>query len=169
LNSEEIMDIYIVRHAIAEDIAPGGGGDAARALTTEGKQKMKEAARGFARMELNVERIFASPLVRARQTADILAAALKKNVEEMKELAPAYSPAQVCEKLIALKKAGSVMLVGHEPNCSELASYLLEGSTGVAIEFKKGAICLIELESPRPASGMLRWLLPPSALRLMNK
>jgi phosphohistidine phosphatase len=163
------MDIYIVRHAIAEDIAPGGGGDAARALTAEGKHKMKEAAKGFARMEPKISRIFASPLVRARQTAEILANALKQSVEEMKELAPAHSPAEVCEKLVSLKKAGSIMLVGHEPNCSELASYLLEGSTGVGIEFKKGAICLIELESPRPGSGLLRWHLPPSVLRLMNQ
>lgn len=168
-NQEVIMDIYIVRHAIAEDVPSGGGGDAARALTPEGKQKMKEAAKGFARLEPEIERIFSSPLMRAKQTAEILAASLKKTVEEMKELAPGYSPAQVCEKLMTWKKGGNIMLVGHEPNCSELAAYLLEGSSGISIEFKKGAICLIEAESPRPGSGMLRYHFPPSAMRLMGK
>jgi phosphohistidine phosphatase len=163
------MDIYIVRHGIAEDVAPGGGGDAARALTAEGRQKMKKAAKGFAKLEPKIDRIFASPLVRAKQTAEILASALKKQVEELKELAPAHSPSQVCERLMSIKKSGNVMLVGHEPNCSELASYLLEGSSGISIEFKKGAICWIEVERPNAASGTLRLLLSPSSLRLMGK
>jgi phosphohistidine phosphatase len=163
------MDIYIVRHGIAENTASGGGGDSARALTPEGKQKMKEAARGFARLEPKVDRIFASPLVRAKQTAEILAAALKKSVEELKELAPGNSPSALCEKLMTIRKVSSLMLVGHEPNCSELASYLLEGSTGTSIEFKKGAICLIEVELPNAASGTLRWHLSPLIMRLMRK
>lgn len=162
------MDIYIVRHGIAEEVASGGG-DSARALTQEGRQKMKEAAKGFVKLQPEVQRIFASPLVRAKQTAEILAAQLKKSVEEIKELSPGFSPSQVCERLISLKKAGSIMLVGHEPNCSELASYLLEGSTGTSIEFKKGAICLIEVDLPKGASGTLRWHLSPLALRLMGK
>ena len=58
------------------------------------------------------------------------------------ELSPGYSPEQVCSKLQALKKLDSVMLVGHEPNCSVLASYLLEGSASMEIQFKKGAICV---------------------------
>lgn len=163
------MDIYIVRHGIAEDIAASGGGDSARALTSEGRQKMKEAAKGFAKLESDIEVIFASPLVRAKQTAEILAAALKKTVEEMKELAPGYSASQLCEKLQSLKRKGNMMLVGHEPNCSDLASYLLEGSTGTSIEFKKGAICMIEVESPHAASGTLRLHLSPMVLRLMGK
>ena len=161
------MEIYIVRHGIAEEVSKDGS-DESRPLTAEGTKKMKEAAAGFARLERKPAHIFSSPLVRAKQTAQLVADALKMKVEEMKELAPARLPAQVCEKLRQLKKVESVMLVGHEPNCSELASYLLLGSGGLNIEFKKGAICLIETRTLEPGSGDLILHLPPAALRLMT-
>ena len=162
------MEIYIVRHAIAEEVPPSGGGDAQRALTPEGRNKMKEAAKGFAKLSPEIERIFSSPLVRAKQTAEIVAKALNKEVEEMTELSPAHSPAQVCVVLRELKKTKSAMLVGHEPNCSDLAAYLM-GFKELGIEFKKGAICLIEARDLRPGSGMLIWHLSPAVLRLMAK
>ncbi|HSE39962.1 MAG TPA: phosphohistidine phosphatase SixA [Acidobacteriota bacterium] len=162
------MEIYIVRHGISEDSPSKGGGDAARALTEEGRQKMKEAAAGFARLDYSIDRIFSSPLVRAKQTAEIIAKAIDGKVEEMAELSPGYSPEQVCSKLHALKKLDSVMLVGHEPNCSILASYLLEGSTSLEIQFKKGAICRIDVSSPARKSGILIFHLTPQALRLMK-
>src|SRR5262245_45205977 len=127
------MEIYIVRHAIAEDVSPDGS-DEARALTEDGKKKMKEAAEGFARLERKIDRIYSSPLVRAKQTAEILAKELDLKVEEMKELAPAHRPADVCERISRSKKDENIMLVGHEPNCSELASHLVLGSAGLSIE-----------------------------------
>ena len=162
------MEIYIVRHGIAEAVAPDGS-DESRSLTEEGKKKMKEAAEGFAKLERKPQHIFSSPLVRARQTAEILGTALKMKVEEMKELAPAQTPKEVCERLRQLKKAESVMLVGHEPNCSELASHLLLGSGGLNLEFKKGGICLIETRDALPGSGDLILHLSPAALRLMTR
>lgn len=162
------MEIYIVRHGIAEEVAPDGS-DESRPLSEEGKKKMKEAAAGFASLEKKPQHIICSPLMRARQTAEILAAALKMKVEEWKELAPVHSPAQVCERLRHLKKAESVMLVGHEPNCSELASYLLLGADGLNLEFKKGAFCRIDSRSPEPGTGDLIYLLPPAVLRLMAR
>jgi phosphohistidine phosphatase len=163
------MEIYIVRHAIAEEVSRHGGGDAERELTAEGRQKMKQAAEGFAALERKIDRIFSSPLVRARQTAEIFANALKLEVEEMDELSPAHSPKDVCTRLSSISKAKNVMLVGHEPNCSELASYLLVGSSGLEIIFKKGAICMIEAEQPTAGSGTLIFHLPPQALRQMAK
>jgi phosphohistidine phosphatase len=160
------MEIYIVRHAIAEDVSHDGS-DEARELTPDGKKKMKEAAAGFARMERKIDRIFASPLVRARQTAEILGAALSHKVEIMKELAPGHAPAEVCERLRAISKLHGVVVVGHEPNCSELASYLLTGSQHMNIEFKKGSICLIESRGADAGSGDLIWHLSPQTLRLM--
>jgi phosphohistidine phosphatase len=158
------MEIYIVRHAIAEDNPSKGTGDAARALTEEGRQKMKEAASGFAKLEFSIDKILSSPLVRAKQTAEILAKALDQKVEEMEELSPGYGPDQVCAKLQSLKKAKSVVVVGHEPNCSLLASYLLEGSSSLEIQFKKGAICRID-GSPARKSGTLIFHLSPQILR----
>lgn len=158
------MKIYIVRHGIAEDHSRQGG-DAGRELTEEGRKKMKEAAAGFARMAPEMDNIYTSPLVRARQTAEILAGPLDKKVEEMKELSPGHVPADVWKRLGALQKGANVMLVGHEPNCSELAAYLLGD---VNVEFKKGAICLVESDDVTPSSGILLYHLSPAVLRMMK-
>lgn len=160
------MKIYIVRHAIAEDSAKGG--DRERALTEEGRKKMKEAAAGFARLDPEIDTIYSSPLVRAVQTAEIIVRAIgyDRPIEIMEELSPGHSAEDVTKRLRALKKIGSVMLTGHEPDCSELSQYLLGGAQ---IEFKKGAICLIEAESLTAGSGRLIWHLSPQVLRLMAK
>jgi phosphohistidine phosphatase len=155
------MRIYILRHAIAEESAKGG--DAQRALTDEGKRKMKEAAAGFAALDPDIDGVYTSPLVRAVQTAEIVARALgyKGKVEKMEQLAPGHSPDAVLTRLKTLEKKG-VILAGHEPNCSELASYLLGDAV---LQFKKGAICLIETETLQPRSGTLIWHFSPAILR----
>ena len=161
------MYLYIVRHGIAEDHARSLR-DEDRALTEEGKEKMKEAAQGFKRLDPGLDSIFSSPLVRARETAEIVAAELKKKVETLKELAPGHTPAEVCDSLKPQKgKVAAVAVVGHEPNCSELASHLLDSPRAVNIDFKKGAVCLIETESLEMGSGCLIWHLSPKILRLM--
>lgn len=162
------MRIYIVRHAIAEDTPKRGGGDAQRALTSEGRKKMKEVAAGFVQLNTSVDAIFSSPLVRARQTADIVAGLLKKEVNEMAELSPGHSPADVVQRLREKSKLENVMLVGHEPNCSQLASYLLSETVKIEMQFKKGGICLIESERLGPGDGLLLWLATPQILRSMN-
>ena len=161
------MEVFIVRHGIAEDMSRSRQ-DKDRALTEDGKQRMKEAARGFRHLQHEVGRIFTSPLVRARQTAEILGTHLKKKVEDMKELAPGNDAAAVCKQLKTLGKVQSVMVVGHEPNCSDLVSYLLDTPHAVETDFKKGAICLIETDSLDAGSGRLIWHLPPKALRLIK-
>lgn len=160
----EGMKIYIVRHGIAEDHSKDGT-DSARELTDEGRKRMKEAAAGFARLEPDIDHIYTSPLVRARQTAEILAESLGKKVEEMKELAPGHRPSDVWNRIQAFKRRSNLLLAGHEPNCSELAAYLLGN---VNVEFKKGAICLIESNEVSPSSGILIWHLSPAALRWMK-
>jgi phosphohistidine phosphatase len=159
------MRIFILRHAIAEETAKGG--DTQRALSEEGRKKMREAAAGFARLELKIDAIYSSPLVRAVQTAEILAKSIgyTSKVELMQELAPGHAPDSISERLRSLKKPGNIVLSGHEPNCSELAGYLLGGAQ---IEFKKAAICLIETESATAGSGILIWHLSPQVLRFMK-
>jgi len=159
------MVVYIVRHAIAEDVSSDGS-DEKRALTAEGKKKMKDAAAGFAALESEIDRVFSSPLVRAWQTAEILAKEFGKEIEEMQEMAPGHSPKQVLNRLAEMRDEESVMLVGHQPDCSTLASYLLGNAN---LEFKKGAICKIQIDRMTAGSGSLIWLIPPQALRLMKE
>ena len=159
------MRIFILRHAIAEDTAKGG--DEQRALSDEGRKKMKEAAAGFSKLDLKIDAIYTSPLVRAVQTAEILAKAIifGGKIETMQELSPGHSPESVSSRLRSLKKSGNIVLSGHEPNCSELAAFLLGDAR---IEFKKGAICLVETESCTAGSGTLIWHLSPQVLRSMK-
>jgi len=159
------MNIYVVRHGVAEDISKNGT-DEKRALTLEGKKKMKEAAGGLAALESEIGRIFSSPLVRAWQTAEILAKEFSKEVEEMPELAPGHSPKQILNRLTEMRNAESILLVGHQPDCSSLVSYLVGN---VNVEFKKGAICKIQIDRMTAGSGALVWHFPPQALRMMRK
>lgn len=162
------MELFIVRHGIAEDVSADGS-DEARGLTEEGRKKMKEEAVGFSRLGWKPQRVFSSPLVRAQQTADFLATEYHIKVEQMKELAPGHSPAEVCERLKQAKKLEAAMVVGHEPNCSELVSFLLLGSAaGLNIEFKKGSICIIESRDLSPGSGDLIVHLSPAVLRALR-
>ena len=160
------MHLYIVRHGIAEDRAENHR-DEDRVLTEEGKQKMREVAKGLKRMEPGLDHIFSSPLIRAKQTAEIIAAEWKKKIEILQELAPGHAAEQVCAALKKHRKESGVMVAGHEPNCSELVSYLLDSPGAVRMDFKKGAICLVETESLEMGSGSLLWHLSPKALRLM--
>jgi len=159
------MRIFIVRHGIAEDSAAGG--DAVRELTEEGRKKMREAASGFVKLNAEADLICSSPLVRAVQTAEIIAKELDYSgeVEIMRELSPGANPLEALEKLRKFRKVERVVLAGHEPNCSELAGYLLGDAR---LEFKKGAICLIESASCTKGSGTLIWHLSPQALRLVK-
>ena len=160
------MRIYILRHAIAEDSARGG--DTKRALSEEGRKKMKDAAAGFAKLKPTIDLIYSSPLVRAVETAEIVARAIQypRKVEILEELSPGHTPESVAHKLKSIKKGEGIILSGHEPNCGQLASFFLGKG---AFEFKKGAVCMIETESCNPGSGTLIWHLSPQAMRLMNQ
>ncbi|HMD82203.1 MAG TPA: histidine phosphatase family protein, partial [Anaerolineales bacterium] len=115
-----------------------------------------------------IDLIYSSPLVRAIETAEIVARAIQypRKVEILEELSPGHTPESVAQKLKSVKKAQGIILSGHEPNCGQLASFFIGSG---AVEFKKGALCMIETESCNPGSGTLIWHLSPQAMRLMKK
>ncbi|MBI2840265.1 MAG: phosphohistidine phosphatase SixA [Acidobacteria bacterium] len=157
------MDIFIMRHGIAEDSSPGG--DSQRQLTPEGIARIEEVAAALAILDVCPDRILSSPLVRARQTAEIISRSVSRRTELLGELSPGYQPDDVCGRLAKMEEVESVMLVGHQPNCSELVSYLLGGSSSFGVEFKKGGVSFIQTERLGPSRGTLVWHMPPKALR----
>ena len=160
------MIVVLVRHAIAEERRPGLR-DAARKLTPEGKDKLEKAARGLKRLGNEPDRILTSPLVRAAETAAVLAEVLAPGVrpETFAPLAPGHAPREVREALP--EDEGTVVLVGHEPDLGELASWLLTGSTdGMQLPFRKAGAAAIELQA---GEGTLRWMLAPRQLRALAK
>jgi phosphohistidine phosphatase len=140
------MDLYLVRHAIAENRADGD--DDARALSAGGKAKMNRVAEGLRKLKIRPDLILTSPLVRARQTAEILAQSLHgAKVEVLPELAPAGAVVAVIPALRPHARLKAVMLVGHQPCLGELLSLLLTGSKErILIDFKKGGAACIEAD-----------------------
>jgi phosphohistidine phosphatase len=163
-------ELYLVRHAIAAERGDDFPDDDQRPLTERGIARFKAVVQGLAAIEVTVDEIFTSPLVRAKQTADLLAAGLpgKASVKTLDALAPGHSPASVLAQLSRIARRRRIMLVGHEPDLGELAAHLI--GAGRALPFKKGGVCRIEVESltsRRPAA--LSWFMQPRMLRKPSK
>lgn len=163
------MEICLVRHAIAVDRGtPGYEADALRPLTPKGRDRMREAARGLLEV-VTPQLILTSPLLRARQTAEIVAAAFRlAPPKETASLANGDDAALLRE--LADLDAASVLLVGHEPYMSGTLALLLTGdASSMSTNFKKGAAALVSCSGePEPGNCWLEWFLPPSTLRAIG-
>jgi phosphohistidine phosphatase len=144
---------YLVRHAKAEEASKGG--DAARRLTADGRRRFEALARALA-PRLGVARILTSPLVRARETAEVLAAVTGAPVEEEPALASGRSSAG--EVLALAHAAGNgVALVGHNPELAEAIALaagrdeMVRPGTVAAVEARRGGAVLAWIEAPERA------------------
>jgi|SRR5437660_795474 len=163
-------ELYLIRHGVAEERGDAWPDDAKRPLTEEGMDRLRKESRGLARLGVSIDVILTSPLVRTRQTAEIVASALdpRPNLINAESLAPGGTFQSVVAELEKHSKKSRIALVGHEPSIGELAARLI-GSRH-PIEFKKGAVCRIDVESLPPAGpGSLRFLLTPKVLRGIKK
>ncbi len=163
-------EIYLVRHAIAAERGDEWPDDAKRPLTTRGIARFKEGVDGLAWLKVEIDEIFSSPLVRAKQTAALLAAGLngKLPLKLLESLSPGHAPASVLHELAKVAKRQRVALVGHEPGLGELAAHLIGSQR--AIPFKKGGACRIDIQSytsRRP--GELQWFLTPKMMRELGE
>lgn len=164
------MRILLVRHAIAEDRetwAEQSDDDGLRPLTADGRDKMRRVARGLAALEPSVDLIASSPLVRAKETAEILAAAWGgKEISTISHLAPGADRRVLGAWLARRRGEELVALVGHEPDLGELATAWLTGSGNSFLAFKKGGAALVEFpRGPESGAGVLRWFVTPGQLR----
>lgn len=167
------MMLYLMRHGLAvEPGTPGFKTDADRALTGKGRRQMRKIAGALAEMELEFDLILSSPFVRARQTAEIVAATLKlkKHLKFSNALAVGGEPAILLRQLERLKPLPeNLLLVGHEPGLSRLLSILLTGNTRLNVDFKKGGLCKLEINTLRlGACATLDWMLTPGQMKLMG-
>jgi len=163
-------EIYLIRHGVAEERDERWPDDSKRPLSADGMARMEKTARGLARLGVGFDVILTSPLVRTRQTADILAAEIDGHppVTNTDALAPGGDHAAVIAALEKHSRKQRIALVGHEPGIGELAARLV-GSRH-PIEFKKGAVARIDLdEIPPNGPGDLRWLVPSKFLRAVKR
>ena len=167
------MEVYLMRHgtALSRESADAPS-DEQRPLTPKGIKKTRKAAKGLTTLRPSIDRVFTSPLLRARQTADIVAEALrfKGQVEELTLLVPGGDPEELVRSLTNYKDCEGVLLVGHQPELGATASFLLTGHTNLEINFKKSAVCCIQVDTfPPTEHGVLNWLLAPKQLRKLAK
>lgn len=159
------MILYFLRHGLAEDRMVWKGDDALRPLTEKGKNQMERQARRMADLGLDLELILTSPLVRARQTAQITARFLHlaEHWIEDARLGPGFDLARLQAILRDHPHTERLMLVGHEPDFSETVSALIGGGRLV---YKKGGLARVDIFLTDPLQGELVWLAPPKVLLL---
>lgn len=161
--------MYLVRHAIAAERGDEWPDDDKRPLTERGIARFREEVSGLAELAVEIDEIFTSPLVRAKQTAQILADGVrgKPSLKILDALAPGHAPSSVLAQLAKAAKRRRIALVGHEPGLGELAAHLI--GAGRALPFKKGGICRIDVESlTSRRAGALIWFVPPKLLRKLD-
>jgi phosphohistidine phosphatase len=166
----DIYELYLIRHGLAEERGDAWPDDNKRPLTEDGMSRMRKQARGLARLGLTLDIVLTSPLVRARQTAEIVASALdpRPTLTTIESLAPDGTYQALMADLEKHTRKARIALVGHEPDLGELAARLI--GTRHAIEFKKGAACRIDVTALPPGGpGALRWFLPPRVMREIRK
>lgn len=156
--------LYIVRHASAED-AEAGGDDHSRRLTRKGRRRFARLVRRLAAAGMEVDLVASSPLVRARETADILAAELpgRPPIEVVDALAPG-SDWQALVEWTVRRDAARVAWVGHAPCVGRLVALSI-GDGSAAVRMQKGAVAAIALDDGPGQPGELEWLIAPDVLR----
>jgi phosphohistidine phosphatase len=166
------MNLILIRHGRAgnpAEFARGGMSDDLRPLTVEGRKRMRQNIDGLARLLPRIDTLATSPLVRAVETAQIVAKAFKVSPVEVAALSPGGKRDKLVAWLIQQPAAVTVAMVGHEPVLSNLAVALIGGSGGINLSLKKGGACCVQFKTKATlGSGELLWLLTPRQLRLMR-
>lgn len=157
------MRCYFLRHGIAAEAAEWQGTDFDRPLTDAGRERMTREAKTMAEMDLDVAVILTSPLVRARQTAAIVAKELKlrDRVLEDARLGLDFGLNRLASILEEHRDDKAIMLVGHEPGMSRTIGQV---AGGARIDFKKGSLACVNLLAISSLDGELVWLIPGKVL-----
>jgi phosphohistidine phosphatase len=163
--------LYLIRHAIAAERGEEWPDDTRRPLTHEGAAKMRVIVSGLDALGVEIGLVLTSPLVRAVETAEIVATGLDSHPEivEFPTLAPGHTPAKVAEALSNMHRPPKeVALVGHEPDLGALAAWLIGGRSSLV--FKKGGVARIDISAwPPVRDGNLAWFATPKMLRAVGK
>jgi phosphohistidine phosphatase len=154
------MEIYLLRHGIAED-GRVGGHDSDRALTAEGRDKLRRVLKRAHEAGVRPTVILASPYRRAWETAEMAAEALEYRGEIVKtsKLVPDTSPQEAWSEMGLRWNKGSMLLASHEPLMGYMAAFLLSSPT-LQVDMKKGAMLRVDCDRFEPAPhGVLKWML----------
>jgi phosphohistidine phosphatase len=154
------VQLIFLRHGPAGSKSEWQGADGQRPLTDDGRAVVQQAAALLARAELTVDALLSSPLTRARQTAEIAAAALgcPDRLVDDERLAHGFDRKRLAAIVAEHSGAETLLLVGHEPEFSAVIGQL----TGGTVVIKKAGVARVDLDE-QTMRGTLVWLLPPRA------
>ncbi len=162
------MELYLLRHGDAVDRLTGGyAQDEDRPLTERGQTEAITAATALMRLHGTIDQIFTSPLVRTRQTAQVVADHLQPAppIAISAALAPGGNHAALYQTLSEQPAQTAILLVGHMPDVGEIAGWLIWSDPQATLPFRTGGLCRITLSAIAAGAGDLRWLAPPKLLR----
>lgn len=165
----QLHSLYLVRHGIAAERGDDWPDDAKRPLTSKGAARMREIAAGLRELGVEIDVVLTSPLVRAKQTAELLVEGLKPapSLNVVSALAPGIPPEKTAEALESVRKAGAIALVGHEPDLGQFAAWLIGAKA--PLPFKKGGVCRIDMPAAGGhGAGQLVWFATPKMLRALD-
>jgi phosphohistidine phosphatase len=163
-----------MRHGVAiERGTPGFEDDLSRPLTPKGRRQLRKTIKAIQRLAGKFDLIISSPVLRAKQTAEIVAGEmkLKAQVRYSNALAPAGTSAAILLRQLEREKPApkKILLVGHEPDLSGLVAQFVTGGQTLALDFKKGGLCKLEAENLRVGQcATLAWLLTPKQLKMLD-
>jgi phosphohistidine phosphatase len=160
------MEIYLMQHgpALPKEKDPDEG------LSLEGEERIHTSGRALKRMEIGFDAILASTKKRSKQTAVIIAEEVDFPIEKIIETdkLKAMTPPEVTVQALAeMSGYTKVLIAGHLPSLSEVASFLLTDGSKATVEFERGGCCRIDVEELPTHSGRLRWYLTPEQLNLI--
>lgn len=169
------MEIFVIRHAIAEPLGKENEfSDEMRALTAEGRSRMREVVKGLVKLGVELDLILTSPLKRAVETAEIIGTAAgltKKEVKLSANLAPGASAEDLFAEIKGLAGVEAIALIGHQPDLGDLISRIIHcDAAAPSIQLKKGGACGLNVTETVPTlRGDMIWLMTPRQLRLVAK
>lgn len=158
------MLLYFMRHGEAEDPAAGQG-DFGRRLTVRGDKRTAATARILRKLGVELSLILTSPLVRAQQTAALIGQELGVPVTEDAALACGCNLERLAEALESHPHTGAVMVVGHEPDFSQMIGELIGHGQ---VEMRKGAVACLAVQGLARGGGMLLWLMSGKDLAALD-
>jgi phosphohistidine phosphatase len=159
------MELYVLRHGEAGARLEIMARDSGRSLTAAGRDEVQLIAKRISSLKLKFDHIVTSPLVRARETAEVVARTQKSKVEEWDELKPEGDRQAFYRRLSKLKADSSVLVVGHEPYLSTMICDMI-GAPGGRMLLKKAGLARVRVGTFTPkVSGELRWLLSPGIIK----
>jgi phosphohistidine phosphatase len=163
------MEIYFLRHANAGRPNINREKDEQRPLDKTGIEQCQVMGGALASLGVKPDVIISSPLVRARETASIVADEIghREKIVLDNAMRPDAEYSDFQQLLARYKSADAIMVVGHNPSQTEFLNRLLTGNSSEAIELKKGAVARIDMEARKPA--VLKWIMPPKVVRAIQE